>query len=65
MPCPLLQSRHEGAHPDRHAVDRAEDAAVSSVGCSQASAERIPWDLTSEGKRSLKPALKRREVPEA
>ena len=38
MPCPLLQSRHEGAHPGRHAVDGAEDAAVSSGGCSQASA---------------------------
>lgn len=48
MPCPLLQSRHEGAYPDRHAVDRAEDAAVPSGGCSQASAERIPWKLTSE-----------------
>lgn len=48
MPCPLLQPRHEGAHPDRHAVDGAEDAAVPSGGCSQASAERIPWKLTSD-----------------
>ena len=58
MPCPLLQSRHEGAHPGRHAVDGAEDAAVPSDGCSQASAERIPWDLTSEGKKSLMPDMK-------
>lgn len=57
MPCPLLQSRHEGAHPGRHAVDGAEDAAVPSDGCSQASAERIPWDLTSEGKKSLMPDM--------
>lgn len=57
MPCPLLQSRHEGAHPGRHAVDGAEDAAVSSGGCSQASAERIPWKLTYEGVKSLKPDM--------